>query len=80
MCHRGSGAAGTHEHDPAAIAVGGDLFTKAANEAARIGIVSDAPTIREHDRVDRADSPRIVRQVIEQVDDRFLAGMSDIQA
>ncbi|KGT03044.1 hypothetical protein JT30_4656 [Burkholderia pseudomallei] len=48
-------------------------------EARPIGVVADAPAVREAHRVDRAERGRVRRQFVEMLDHPLLARMRDVQ-
>ena len=79
IADRGAGAASAELHHAAARNVG-QLAPEALGEAPPVGVVPDAPCLREHDRVDRAKRPRVWRELVQSADHRLLARVRDVEA
>ena len=73
MGHCRAGAARAHLHHALARRAG-QAAPKALGEAQAVGVVADAPAIAQHHGVHRADAACLGGEVIEQWDDRLLAG------
>jgi hypothetical protein len=79
IAHRGTGAARAELHNTSPSHVR-QLAPEALGEAPPVGIVPDAPPIREHDGVCGSESFRIARELVESADHCLLARMRDVQA
>ncbi len=58
----------------------GQVAPETFGKSRPVGVVADPAAVLEHDRIDRAECPRILGQAVEQRDHRLLARMGDVEA
>ncbi len=75
---RRAGAARTELHDAVELRIG-QAAAEPLGEARPVGVVADEPAALDHDRVHRVEGARILRQLVEERNDRLLARIGDVQ-
>ena len=78
MGDRGAGPARSQLNRPVALDVG-QAAPEALGEAPPVGVVAVAAAVLEHDGIDRAQLAGIVGQLVQQRDDRLLAGIRHVE-
>jgi hypothetical protein len=79
MRDRAAGTARAELHDTVPGRVG-EVLGEAARESGRVGVVAAGGAIVEHDRVDGAEDPGLVGQLVEVPDHLLLEGVREVQA